>query len=102
MEVVVQRPAWSLNQCLEADPQILVVAHTIQDPGNLGAMLRTSAASGASAVLVCGESADLYHPRTVRAGMGAVFRLPALIADAPAVFERLRAHGLRLVGQHRR
>ena len=96
--MVVERPAWSLAECLEAGPETIVVGHTIQDPGNLGTMLRTAAASGAAALLVCGESADLYHPRTVRASMGAVFRMPALAVEAPSVFGRLRAQGLRLIG----
>lgn len=95
--MVVGRPSWSLDACLEG-AETIAVGHTIQDPGNLGAMLRTAAASGAAALLVCGESADLYHPRTVRAGMGAVFRMPAIAVEAPSVFGRLRARGIRLIG----
>ncbi len=60
---------------------LVVVAHAIQDPGNLGAILRTAEASGASGLIATGRSADLHHPRTVRATMGSIFRLPAIHSE---------------------
>mgnify|MGYP001822945309 FL=1 len=48
----------------------------IQDPGNLGAIVRSAAALGGSAVLLSPQSADPFHPATVRGSAGAVFRLP--------------------------
>lgn len=59
-------------------PPLIVVAHEIQDPGNLGTILRTADASGASGLITTGRAADLHHPRTVRSTMGSIFRLPAL------------------------
>lgn len=76
----------------------VVLAHGIQDPGNLGTVLRTADAAGCAAVLTCGPCADLGHPRTVRAGMGATFRIPAArvaLREAPA---RLHVAGYRLLG----
>lgn len=63
------------------DPALLLAAHEIQDPGNLGALLRTAEAAGASGCFVCGRSADPYHPRTVRASAGSLLRLP--LAETP-------------------
>ncbi len=55
----------------------LLIAHNIIDPGNIGAMMRTAHASGATAIIVCGGS-DPYHPKTVRTSMGSIFKLPVL------------------------
>lgn len=77
---------------------LVVVAHSIQDPGNLGALLRSADAAGADAFVACGACADLAHPRAVRASKGSLFRLAAGRDDADAVAQRLRDRGLRTVG----
>ncbi len=51
-----------------------IVLENLQDPGNLGAVLRTANAFGVRYVLLIGDCADLYNPKTVRASMGAIFR----------------------------
>ncbi len=68
---------------------MIVVACGVQDPGNLGSLLRSADAAGATAFVVTGEAADLFHPRTVRGSMGSIFRLPALDADTPRFLDRL-------------
>ena len=57
--------------------RLYLVLDGVQDPGNVGTMLRTADAFGADGVFLLPDCADLYHPKTVRASMGAVFRLPA-------------------------
>lgn len=52
----------------------IVVLETVQDPGNVGTVIRTASALGIDRVLLCGGCADLYNPKTVRATMGAIFR----------------------------
>jgi TrmH family RNA methyltransferase len=59
-------------------PSAVVVACEVQDPGNQGAMLRTTDAAGGTGFVALGNGADLYHPRSVRSTMGSIFRLPAL------------------------
>lgn len=56
----------------------------IQDPANLGAVLRTAEALGLGGVLLAGSCCDLYSPKVLRASMGAVFRLPFFFADSMA------------------
>ena len=51
-----------------------VILENVQDPGNVGTVIRTANAMNIPAVILCGDCADQYHPRTVRASMGAVFR----------------------------
>ena len=59
---------------------LVVVLDGMQDPGNLGTILRTALAAGAGAVITSPGCADMHAPKTVRAGMGAHFRLPVLSA----------------------
>ncbi len=54
-------------------PGLCIVVDRMQDPGNLGSLLRTSAAAGADAALLAPDTVDAYNPKVVRAGMGAHF-----------------------------
>jgi TrmH family RNA methyltransferase len=61
---------------LPVSPDFLLIADQIRDPGNLGTLLRTAAATGVQALLIPSETTDAFAPKVVRAGMGAHFRLP--------------------------
>jgi RNA methyltransferase, TrmH family len=66
----------------------------VQEPGNLGGMVRSAAALGAGGVLLSPGCADPFHPAAVRASAGAVFRVPIeREVDLAAVADTLRAHG---------
>jgi len=60
---------------LGANP-LVVVLNGLQDPGNLGTIIRTSAAAGATAVLLTEGTVDLYNPKVVRSTMGSLFQVP--------------------------
>jgi len=81
----------------EAAP-LVVVCEGIQDPGNLGAVIRSADAAGAAAFVIAGVSADLTHPRAVRASMGSLFRLPVERMPLTEAMTSLRERGLPLVG----
>jgi TrmH family RNA methyltransferase len=68
-----------------APPGLVVLAADVRDPGNAGTLIRTSDALGAQAVVLCGQSVDAYHPKTVRASVGSVFHLPLAVEPDPAV-----------------
>jgi len=57
---------------------LVVVADGVQDPGNVGTIIRTADAFGADAVLLTGGCADLYNAKTIRSTMGSVFHLPVV------------------------
>jgi len=75
----------------------VIVLENIQDPGNVGTILRTANAFGIGAVFLTGSCADPYHPKTIRASMGAVFRQRFFVADHDIVAV-LKARGYRLYG----
>lgn len=58
-----------------------IVLENVQDPGNVGTVIRTAAALGVDTVILCGACADVYSPKTARATMGAIFRERILHLD---------------------
>jgi TrmH family RNA methyltransferase len=60
---------------------LLLLLENIQDPGNLGTMMRTAEAAGVTGVLMSRDTVDLFNPKTVRATMSAIFRVPFLYTD---------------------
>ena len=84
--------------CPPIAPGRTLVLETIQDPGNLGTILRTANALGMDTVILTGECADLYNPKTVRAAMGALFRQRVYELTRGQTREYLSENGLRLYG----
>lgn len=78
--------------------QRYVVLDGVQDPGNVGTVIRTADAFGCDGVLLLSGCADPYSVKTLRASMGAVFRIPVWQTDAAAMRARLDAAGLPLYG----
>lgn len=71
------------------------VLEDIQDPGNLGTMIRTAEAFGLNGLLLSSGCCDVYNPKVLRASMGGVFRLPlAVTDDLPAALAALQARGM--------
>jgi len=77
-------------------PDFVLVADGVRDPGNLGSLLRTAAAAGVQQVYAPQGSVDLFAPKVVRAGMGAHFRLPLCSASWEQIAGSLRQAGLRV------
>ena len=77
----------------------LLVLDRLQDPGNLGTILRTATGAGLAGGIVLKGTADIFGPKTIRAAAGAVFRFPLYFADTPAqVAELCQSMGKRLIG----
>ena len=75
-----------------------VVLDTLQDPGNVGTILRTADAFHADGMFLVNGCADLYNPKTLRATMGAVFRCPVWTVGAEELFALLKKSGIPLYG----
>lgn len=82
---VFERPKWDravVWQALERDGGgHVAIAHGLQDPVNLGSILRSAKAAGIRALITSGETTDPFHHRAVRAAMGASFSFPILIEE---------------------
>ena len=75
-----------------------LILENVQDPGNVGTVIRTADAFRIGAVILTGQCADLYHPKTVRATMGAIFRQKVLFMDREFLKPFLEDMGLPLYG----
>ncbi len=71
----------------------LLLLDAVQDPGNLGTMIRTADAAGFSAVVLGKGCADLYNDKTIRATQGSLYHLPIYKADLAALLPELKAEG---------
>lgn len=89
----------SLRDLSLRDRDLIVVLDRLQDPGNLGTLIRTADAVGAAAVILIEPCVDPFDPKTVRGTMGSLFNLPLLrTSDVSDLFSWLKNRGLRLVG----
>lgn len=79
------------------DTPLVIVAESIEKPGNLGAILRTADAAGVDALLVCDARADVWNPNVVRASRGAVFSVSVVECDNASALEWLKGGGMRIV-----
>jgi len=91
------RPEGRLARALEGARPLVAAAVDVQDPGNLGAIVRAAEAAGATGLIACGRSADPYGWKALRGAMGSAFRLPIAAAVAvPDALAALRARGIRV------
>lgn len=95
---VVRQPEWKLAQLTPDNFPAGVALVGAQDPGNLGTILRTVDAVGASGVILLEGGVDPFHPQTVRASMGTIFWLPLVSASFGEFLTWARQGGYHLVG----
>ena len=75
----------------------LLLAENVQDPGNVGTLIRTANAFGMEGVILAGACADPYGPKAVRASMGAVFRRPVWMLTTAEAVKTLKEQGIPLI-----
>lgn len=93
---VVEMRTHEEDELLDHPAGLIVLCHHLQDPGNLGTIIRTAEAAGAAGVAVGQNSVDPYHPRTVRASMGSILRLPVVrIKDSRDFLRKCRGGGFQ-------
>lgn len=96
--VLAERPFPAVDRLFEGNEPLLLGLDRIQDPGNLGTLVRTAEASGVSGLFSFAGSADAFAPKTLRSSMGSAFRLPILPdVSGLGVIETCHARGLKTV-----
>ena len=78
---VIEPRRWTLDDIAPAPGSPVLVLDGVQDPGNVGTMLRSALGLGAAGVIALKGTAELTNPKVVRGSMGALFRLPAVPAE---------------------
>ncbi|MBK5242192.1 RNA methyltransferase [Clostridium sp.] len=74
-----------------------VLADKIQDPGNMGTIIRTAHAAGALGVIITKGTVDIYNEKTLRATMGSIFKMPIIYDSDLLTVKKLRDDGFKLV-----
>lgn len=78
---VVRMPRYTLSDLLKGEKTHLLILESVQDPGNLGTMLRTGEGAGISGILMNQSTVDLFNPKTIRSTMGSIYRVPYLVVE---------------------
>lgn len=87
--------------CVGDTPPFILILDRLQDPGNLGTIIRTAEGAGATGIMLGNDTVDIYNPKTVRATMGSVFRMKLYIsANLEADIMYLKKRGIVIYGAH--
>jgi RNA methyltransferase, TrmH family len=95
---LVELPRWRLDEVLARAESPIVVACGLQDPGNLGTLVRSAQALGAAALVTLPATVSPFNPKALRSSAGAIFRLPVFAGiDSGDLLARLRRAGTRVI-----
>ncbi len=85
------------NESLAGKNGLWLVLESLQDPGNLGTVFRTAEGVGTAGIVLDAATADVYNPKTIRATMGSLYRVPFVVTeDLPGMLARMKARGIRI------
>lgn len=94
---VVRKEQQGIEGILAKPDSLVVVLDGVQDPGNVGTIIRSADAAGADGIILGQGCADLYNPKTIRSTMGSMFHLPVVEGDLSVVLPQARESGALLV-----
>ena len=98
---VLRCPNHELDELLGKENGLFLVLEGLQDPGNLGTIMRTSEGAGVTAVIMDKKTADIYNPKTIRATMGSIYRVPfVIVEDLQEILLKMRKNGIRSFAAH--
>ena len=84
----------SIEDVLSDENPIIAVLENIQDPGNIGTIIRTAEGAGVNGLLLSRDCVDIYNPKVIRSTMGSIFRLKFAYADIDSVFDSFRSKNI--------
>lgn len=98
---LVKMPEYTLQELLQNKNGVFVVLEDLQDPGNLGTILRTGEGAGIAGVIMTKNTVDIFNPKTIRATMGSIYRVPFVyVQDLGEAFLKLRAADISVYAAH--
>ncbi len=97
---VVKQLHYELDDLFGETP-LIIILENVQDPGNLGTILRTAEAAGVTGILMTEGCADIYNPKVTRSTMGSIFRVPFVYtSDLAGSLAKLKNRGVKLYASH--
>lgn len=98
---VVEQFHYNMKEMLQKENPLLLVLENIQDPGNLGTMLRTAEGAGVDGVIMSRDTVDLYNPKVIRSTMGSIYRMPFVYAERlEETIAELKGAGISVYAAH--
>ena len=98
---LVKWPQYTLEDLLIRKDGVFVVLEDLQDPGNLGTIIRTGEGAGIAGVIMTRETVDIFNPKTIRATMGSIYRVPFVyVADIAEAISQLKTAGIAVYAAH--
>lgn len=79
--LVLKQPEYTLEELLAVCDGLYLVLENLQDPGNLGTIIRTGEGAGISGVIMSRDTVDIFNPKTIRSTMGSIYRVPFLYVE---------------------
>ena len=98
---VVRQQENCLEDILKQPDALLLFLENIQDPGNLGTMMRTAEGAGVTGIIMSRDTVDIYNPKTIRSTMGSVYRMPFVyVEDLGKGIQDLKDKGITTYAAH--
>lgn len=92
---------YELKDAMKQEAPNLLILESLQDPGNLGTILRTAEGAGVSGILMTRDTVDIYNPKTIRSTMGSIYRIPFLYTDhMKDMIEEVKKSGITVFAAH--
>lgn len=98
---IVRQPKYNLQDLLLAERPHLLLLENLQDPGNLGTIVRTGEGAGITGILMSRDTVDIFNPKTIRSTMGSIYRVPFLyVEDFKRILPELKKRKIRTYAAH--
>lgn len=98
---VVKQSHYELEQLCKKDNPLLFLLEDIQDPGNLGTIIRTAEGAGVDGIVMSRNTVDVYNPKTIRSTMGSIYRMPFYYTpNLLDTMEELKQKGISIYAAH--
>lgn len=99
---VVRQPLYNIEETLKnSDAPLFLLLENLQDPGNLGTILRTAEGAGVTAVLMSRDTVDIFNPKVIRSTMGSLYRVPFVyFEDILGAVDMLKNAGVKVFAAH--
>lgn len=98
---VMKQYHYKLEDLFQKENPLFLILEDIQDPGNLGTMVRTAEGAGVDGIIMTKGTVDIYNPKTIRSTMGSVYRMPFFYTeDLPGIMKELQKRNVKLYAAH--
>lgn len=98
---VLRQPEYGLDELLKSPNPLFVVLENLQDPGNLGTIIRTGEGAGITGVIMSEQTVDIFNPKVIRATMGSVYRVPFVyVKDLAETLRKMHEQGIHTYAAH--